>query len=343
MTPRRPSRQRLVRLAAVVAVLLAAGVVLRLPGLENADRLAGVLSLLVAVVSLLWPTRGHPDGGTRDLRRRARAGARRTRGPEPAAGVGRGVEPAPAARPRPAAAAVGQRRRARRPLAEHPQDRRSPRSGCRSTGAGTRSPTSSSGCPPAGSWSSGTPGPGRACCACTWPGCCGSAAHPRAGPGPAVVLRLGPGDRRPARVDRRTAAGGRGARPRRGRGRRATGDGRSVARAMVDGGHLVPILDGLDELPASTHRAAVEAINAAPPGPLVLTSRRAEFAAATALDRGTAAAVVPRSSRRRRPPWRSGCTGRRRRSPRARPRAPARAAAGPPRRGARGGRAVAVR
>ncbi len=77
-----------------------------------------------------------------------------------------------------------------------------------------------------------------------------------------------------------------------GDGRRATGDGRSVARAMVDGGHLVPILDGLDELPASTHRAAVEAINAAPPGPLVLTSRRAEFAAATALDRGTAAAVV---------------------------------------------------
>ncbi len=62
VTPRRPSRQRLVRLAAVVAVLLAAGVVLRLPGLENADRLAGVLSLLVAVVSLLWPTRGHPRG-----------------------------------------------------------------------------------------------------------------------------------------------------------------------------------------------------------------------------------------------------------------------------------------
>jgi hypothetical protein len=70
------------------------------------------------------------------------------------------------------------------------------------------------------------------------------------------------------------------------------GDGRSVARAMADGGHLVPILDGLDELPVRLHRAAVAGINAAGSGPLVVTSRRAEFAAATAQDRVTAAAVV---------------------------------------------------
>jgi hypothetical protein len=70
------------------------------------------------------------------------------------------------------------------------------------------------------------------------------------------------------------------------------GDGRSVARALVEDRHLIPLLDGLDELPEPARPLAVSRINDAGLGPLFLTSRREEFVRATAHDRVTAAAVV---------------------------------------------------
>ncbi|MFF7654208.1 NACHT domain-containing protein [Streptomyces sp. NPDC007983] len=56
----------------------------------------------------------------------------------------------------------------------------------------------------------------------------------------------------------------------------------SRARALLDQRLIIPLLDGLDELPAHTRAVALDAINRTlPPGtPLVLTSRTAEYRAA---------------------------------------------------------------
>ncbi|MBD3011348.1 NACHT domain-containing protein [Streptomyces sp. 5-10] len=56
----------------------------------------------------------------------------------------------------------------------------------------------------------------------------------------------------------------------------------SRARALLDQRLIIPLLDGLDELPARTRAVALDAVNRAlPPGiPLVLTSRTAEYQAA---------------------------------------------------------------
>ena len=56
----------------------------------------------------------------------------------------------------------------------------------------------------------------------------------------------------------------------------------SRARALLDQRLIIPLLDGLDELPAHTRAVALDAVNRAlPPGtPLVLTSRTAEYQAA---------------------------------------------------------------
>ncbi|MEV6594567.1 NACHT domain-containing protein [Streptomyces acidicola] len=56
----------------------------------------------------------------------------------------------------------------------------------------------------------------------------------------------------------------------------------SRARALLDQHLIIPLLDGLDELPAHTRAVALDAVNRTlPPGiPLVLTSRTAEYRAA---------------------------------------------------------------
>jgi class 3 adenylate cyclase len=57
--------------------------------------------------------------------------------------------------------------------------------------------------------------------------------------------------------------------------------GPGTATRLVAGGYIVPILDGLDELPASLRTVAIEAINRATVGePLVVTCRSAEYQAA---------------------------------------------------------------
>ncbi|MGH3565407.1 MAG: NACHT domain-containing protein [Pseudonocardia sp.] len=70
------------------------------------------------------------------------------------------------------------------------------------------------------------------------------------------------------------------------------GDGRTIARVMVEDGLMIPILDGLDELPDALHHRAVERINDAGRGPLFLTCREEEFAHATSRDVLTATAVA---------------------------------------------------
>lgn len=66
----------------------------------------------------------------------------------------------------------------------------------------------------------------------------------------------------------------------------------SMATALVDAGRILPVLDGFDEIAAGLHGAALHALNATSTA-LLLTSRRAEYAAAvTATDVLTAAAVI---------------------------------------------------
>ncbi|MEU4525184.1 helix-turn-helix domain-containing protein [Amycolatopsis sp. NPDC024027] len=68
--------------------------------------------------------------------------------------------------------------------------------------------------------------------------------------------------------------------------------GTTLAAALVEAGHVLPVLDGFDELADGLHRAALEALNGTTL-PLVLTSRPAEYAAAVAAtDVLTAAAGV---------------------------------------------------
>ncbi|MFJ5775649.1 hypothetical protein [Streptomyces sp. NPDC093094] len=71
--------------------------------------------------------------------------------------------------------------------------------------------------------------------------------------------------------------------------------GRDAARKLVADGRVLPVLDGLDELPAELRPGALAAVNhaVAVHGPLVLTSRRDEFRRLVAeTDVITAAAVV---------------------------------------------------
>jgi len=68
-----------------------------------------------------------------------------------------------------------------------------------------------------------------------------------------------------------------------------------LAREMIRAGRVLPVLDGLDEMPAVLRAAAVRRINATlhPGDRIVLTSRRAEYAAVVAqADVLTAALVV---------------------------------------------------
>jgi hypothetical protein len=57
------------------------------------------------------------------------------------------------------------------------------------------------------------------------------------------------------------------------------GTGRSRGRALLDAGLVVPVLDGLDELPAIVRGLAVARINDAlrPGVPAVLTSRTEDY------------------------------------------------------------------
>ncbi|MGV9386496.1 NACHT domain-containing protein [Nonomuraea sp. NPDC003707] len=72
--------------------------------------------------------------------------------------------------------------------------------------------------------------------------------------------------------------------------------GAGAAAALAEGGHILPVLDGLDEIPAPTRAQVIAALNASltTRDQLILTSRRAEFTTAI-LDTGrplTAAAVI---------------------------------------------------
>ena len=68
--------------------------------------------------------------------------------------------------------------------------------------------------------------------------------------------------------------------------------GSTLAAALVEAGHVLPVLDGFDEIADGLHRAALEALNGTTL-PLVLTSRPAEYATAVAAtDVLTAAAGV---------------------------------------------------
>ncbi|WP_078948598.1 NACHT domain-containing protein [Streptomyces noursei] len=69
--------------------------------------------------------------------------------------------------------------------------------------------------------------------------------------------------------------------------------GPTRARALVEAGRVLPILDGFDEIHTGLHKDALRALNAAPDTPMVITSRTPEFAAAVhEVDVLTAAAVV---------------------------------------------------
>ncbi|MET9732069.1 hypothetical protein ABZZ79_15870 [Streptomyces sp. NPDC006458] len=71
--------------------------------------------------------------------------------------------------------------------------------------------------------------------------------------------------------------------------------GRDAARKLVAEGRVLPVLDGLDELPAELRPGALAAVNhaIAVHGPLILTSRQSEYhRMVTDMDVVTAAAVV---------------------------------------------------
>jgi hypothetical protein len=73
------------------------------------------------------------------------------------------------------------------------------------------------------------------------------------------------------------------------------GDGRTVATALVDEGRILPVLDGLDEMPSQLRAVAIRTLNASLHigDPLVLTCRSSEYVAAVAAaDSITAAGVV---------------------------------------------------
>ena len=71
----------------------------------------------------------------------------------------------------------------------------------------------------------------------------------------------------------------------------ATGDGSTLATALVEAGRILPVLDGFDELATGLHRAALDAFNASTL-PLLLTSRPGEYATVAGTDALTAAAAI---------------------------------------------------
>ncbi len=73
------------------------------------------------------------------------------------------------------------------------------------------------------------------------------------------------------------------------------GDGRNLATALVENGHVIPVLDGLDEMPLALRSLAIHRLNASLHlgEPLVLTCRTAEYVSAVAgADAITAAGVI---------------------------------------------------
>ncbi|MGW4874631.1 NACHT domain-containing protein [Streptomyces chartreusis] len=59
--------------------------------------------------------------------------------------------------------------------------------------------------------------------------------------------------------------------------------GPAAASRLVTGGHILPVLDGLDEMPAGLHTAAIDGIDRiAPASPVVVTCRSTEYEAAVA-------------------------------------------------------------
>lgn len=76
---------------------------------------------------------------------------------------------------------------------------------------------------------------------------------------------------------------------------RAAGFGPDASRALVSQRRILPILDGLDELPERARSAILDQLNAAAADPLILTCRTAEYETALA-DQGrrglTSAAVI---------------------------------------------------
>ena len=57
-------------------------------------------------------------------------------------------------------------------------------------------------------------------------------------------------------------------------------DGRTLAQVLVDAGHLLPILDGFDEIATGRQREAMLALSRVATVPLVITARRKQFVAA---------------------------------------------------------------
>jgi hypothetical protein len=57
--------------------------------------------------------------------------------------------------------------------------------------------------------------------------------------------------------------------------------GSDATQAIVDGGHILPVVDGLDEVPAAAQAAMISALNESiPGGALIVTCRTTEFTAA---------------------------------------------------------------
>lgn len=74
---------------------------------------------------------------------------------------------------------------------------------------------------------------------------------------------------------------------------RAGPDGQNRAAALIAAGHVIPVLDGFDEMAGGFHEAALRRLNRAPDVPMVVTSRVAEYAdAVERVDVLSAAAVV---------------------------------------------------
>ncbi|MFC0843384.1 NACHT domain-containing protein [Streptomyces noboritoensis] len=71
--------------------------------------------------------------------------------------------------------------------------------------------------------------------------------------------------------------------------------GLKAAQRLVTQGHIVPVLDGLDEMPTGQRPTAIDSLDRVPPGrPLVVTCRSTEYEAAVAFSGGllSTAAVV---------------------------------------------------
>lgn len=287
MSRRRPSRRRLARGGIAIAILLGAGLYLQQQGLENADKLASVLSLLVAVGTLLWAPASRAEPRSRIFLADAAVALDELADRNLAATIERdwlrlGLhDPAPLP--------VGWTNDDA--LADHW------RNICSSGGA--TEPLALDGV-----WDDlvdvveripshrlvmvGDGGLGKTVL------CLHLArqllGRRRSGDPVPIVLALSGwdpdavalddwvADRLPVDVSAGLADD--------------AGDGRTIARAMLDDGHVVLLLDGLDELPSTMHRAAVTRINQARPRPLLLTSRRTEYTAATVHERLAGAAVV---------------------------------------------------